>query len=214
MIVVTPRSVPLAVDIANALATLDLGVALIDGSTHNPDAVREQFDAVDETVSSVLHVAGPNMAVGEQALVATNSHDWEASCESVLRSCLFTLQAAYRSFDTRAGSIVVVTPTLGISGAAGAVAFATAIEGVRSMCKSAARQWGKDDVTVNLIAVPMALFSPALGGLTSHQSPPARGRLPEIATDVTSAIQLFLSPKSRGITGSTVVVDGGSVMAP
>jgi 3-oxoacyl-[acyl-carrier protein] reductase len=214
MIAITPRSVPFAIQIADALAALDIQVEVLEGSAEDLTETQDQFESVGEAISSVLHVCGPTAGVGEQGLATTDEQHWIASCEAVMRSCLFTLQAAFRSFNGNTGSIVVITPTLGISGAAGVVPFATAVEGVRALCKSAARQWGKSDVTVNLIGVPLAMFSAELGALTSHQSPAALGRLPETTTDVASAIQLFLSPTARGITGSTIVVDGGSVMAP
>jgi 3-oxoacyl-[acyl-carrier protein] reductase len=214
MIAVTPRSLSLARDIADGLSAVDLRVELLEGSDQSLSEVESQFEAVDDPICSIVHVCGPTEAEHERAIISTDAHAWEASCESVMRRCLFTLQAAFHSFLGKPGSIVVITPTLGISGAGGVVALATAVEGVRAMCKSAARQWGEQAVTVNLIAVPLAIFSPSLGLLTSHQSPPALGRLPETTSDVTSAIQLFLSPQARGITGATVVVDGGSVMAP
>jgi 3-oxoacyl-[acyl-carrier protein] reductase len=214
MIAVTPRTSVVAREIAHAFSALDLKVKLLEGSNQDLSDVQNEFDTIGEGISSVVHICGPSAGATERAILSTDGPEWDTSCESVMRGCLLTLQSAYRSFRGRTGSIVVVTPTLGISGAGGIVPFATAVEGVRAMCKSAARQWGKHAVTVNVVAIPLAMFSPNLGVLTSHQSPPALDHLPEMMWDVVPAIQLFLGPGARGITGATIVVDGGSVMAP
>ena len=107
--------------------------------------------------------------------------------------------------------MVVVTATTGISGAATVVPFVTAVEGVRAMAKSAARQWGAVGITINTVLVPLELLVPGTAQLTSFLSPPALGALPSVA-DVAAAITAFVD--AHGTTGATVIVDGGSVMAP
>ncbi len=77
------------------------------------------------------------------------------------------------------------------------------------MAKSAARQWGGLGITVNTVLVPLELLAPGTASLTSFLPPPALGGLPDIA-DVASAVTAF----PGGTTGATLVVDGGSVMAP
>ena len=63
---------------------------------------------------------------------------------------------------------MLVTPTVGFAGAAGLVPYTTAVEGIRAMAKSAARQWASDDIIVNAITAPLDLFAPALAPLASH----------------------------------------------
>ena len=77
------------------------------------------------------------------------------------------------------------------------------------MAKSAARQWGALGITVNTVLAPLELLAPELANLTSFLPPPALGGPPEVA-DVASAVTAF----PGGTTGATLVVDGGSVMAP
>ena len=88
------------------------------------------------------------------------------------------------------------------------------VEGVRALAKSAARQWGPAGITVNAVLVPPALVAPELVAVTTFNAPPVVGRLPDPRDDVAAAIALFAAPTAGGITGSTIVVDGGSVMAP
>jgi 3-oxoacyl-[acyl-carrier protein] reductase len=81
------------------------------------------------------------------------------------------------------------------------------------MAKSAARQWGGDGIAVNTVLVPIELLVPATAGATSYLPPPALGAAATVA-DVAAAVAVFAEPGRHGVTGSTVVVDGGSVMAP
>jgi 3-oxoacyl-[acyl-carrier protein] reductase len=93
------------------------------------------------------------------------------------------------------------------------VPFVAAAEGVRAMAKSAARQWGERSITVNAVLVPLALLAPGAAGVTSFLTPPALGA-PATLHDVAAAVRWFTGADSTGITGATVVADGGAVMAP
>jgi len=111
------------------------------------------------------------------------------------------------------GRVVVVTATAGVSGAPGSVPFVAAVEGVRSLAKSAARQWGGTGISVNCVSVPLELLAPTHAGHTSFLPPPARVRDNPVA-DVAGAVEFLCSPGARGISGATLLVDGGAVMAP
>jgi 3-oxoacyl-[acyl-carrier protein] reductase len=159
--------------------------------------------------TTVVHVSGEQDPLVPTSLDATSAADWDARCEGILRAALLALQAAHDLLAATGGRIVLVTATTGISGAPSIVPFVTAIEGVRAMAKSGARQWGGIGITVNAVLVPLDLLAPTAAGLTSFLPPPALGAPPAI-TDVAAAVTAF----GRGTTGATVVVDGGSVMAP
>jgi 3-oxoacyl-[acyl-carrier protein] reductase len=163
----------------------------------------------------LVHVVLDDAALVPQPLHETAPDAWDSRGEALLRDALFTFQAAHRRCTTAGtGRIVVVAPTSGFTGAAGFVPHSTAVEGVRAMAKSAARQWGPQGITVNTVLVPPALVAPSLATATSFEAPPAVGHLPDLHGDVAATIAHFAASTSRGINGSTVIVDGGSVMAP
>jgi 3-oxoacyl-[acyl-carrier protein] reductase len=163
----------------------------------------------------VVHICVDDAALVPQALVDTGPDAWDARGEALLRDAIFTFQAAHAWFaPTGAGRVVLVAPTSGFTGAGGFVPASTAVEGVRALAKSAARQWGPQAITVNTVLVPPALVAPELESATTFEAPPAVGRLPDLRDDVATTIAHFASPTSGGITGATVIVDGGSVMAP
>jgi 3-oxoacyl-[acyl-carrier protein] reductase len=86
---------------------------------------------------------------------------------------------------------------------------------MRAMAKSAARQWGERGITVNCVAPPVELMAPARGapdGLALTEPP--LGREPDARADVAPVVALLAAAPAHFVTGATIPVDGGLVMAP
>lgn len=127
---------------------------------------------------------------------------------------LTALQHARLSVRHAQGRIVLVLPTIGMAGAAGLVAYTTAIEGIRAMAKSASRQWASQGVVVNAVAAPLQLFAPQLAAAANHLSAPALPDHPSIVRSVLEAVKFLLQPHLGHLVGDTIIVDGGSMMLP
>src|ERR1700737_1014251 len=69
-----------------------------------------------------------------------------------MRGLLQGLQQVHAPVRDRAGTVVLVAPTVSQEGAAGLVPYATAVEGQRLMAKAAARQWASDGISVLIVA--------------------------------------------------------------
>jgi 3-oxoacyl-[acyl-carrier protein] reductase len=165
-------------------------------------------------VAAVVHVCADDAALVGQPIASTDAVAWHAGCERVLWRALTSLQAAHATLSPRGGGhVVMVTATAGVSGAPQAVPLLAAIEGTRSMAKSAARQWGGVGISVNCVAVPLDLLAPTHAGLTSFLPPAAIPRGDPLE-DVAGAIEFLSGPGASGISGATLLVDGGAVMAP
>jgi 3-oxoacyl-[acyl-carrier protein] reductase len=164
-------------------------------------------------VRTVVHVCADDAALAGAPLTATDFNAWDAGCERVLWRTLCTLQAAHAALAGGGGRVVVVTATAGVSGAPTAVPLVAAVEGARAMAKSAARQWGGGGISVNCVAVPLELLAPNLAGLTSFL-PPAALAPDDPIDDVSAALEFLGGPGARGISGATLLVDRGAVMAP
>ena len=134
-------------------------------------------------------------AIEPRSLVSLDDAAIEATWERVMRESIDALQAAHRGGATR---IVLVLPTIGLSGAEGMALEAAVSEGLRALAKSAAKQWGVGGVTVNCVLVPV----PAAGQLSL--APPA---LDEVEVD--AVISLLVDERAGSITASTIVADGG-----
>ena len=105
----------------------------------------------------------------------------------------------------------------GQEGAAGLVPYATAVEGQRLMAKSAARQWAVDGISGLIVA-------PRLEALVDDRSrldgTDALRTTPVLAPDsygpdaVAGIVSMVVAPNARALSGATLPVDGGALMAP
>jgi 3-oxoacyl-[acyl-carrier protein] reductase len=213
-VLVTHTATRLGHDLAAAL--VDLGASVTEVADSCADrATADKAFARAATLDAVVHVCVDEAGLTAQPLVDTTPGEWDARSETLLRDAIVTFQAAHARFaSSGSGRIVLIAPSAGFTGAGGFVPATTAVEGVRALAKSAARQWGPQGITVNAVLVPPELVAPELASATTFNAPPVTGRLPDPRDDIAAAIALFVAPSANGITGSTVIVDGGSVMAP
>jgi 3-oxoacyl-[acyl-carrier protein] reductase len=135
----------------------------------------------------------------------------DGSAVDTMWQTLAALQTAHASM-TDGGRIVIVLPSIGIAGAAGLVDYTTALEGIRAMAKSAARQWATDGVGVNMLAVPVRLFRSEVDD--SHLTAAAVPADETLIHSIVETAGFLLRADVGHLTGETVIVDGGSVMAP
>lgn len=124
-------------------------------------------------------------------LVETDERTWEQRCEAIVLEALLETQKAFASFEGKGGCIIFVMPSVSLAGAAGLVPLTAALEGVRALARSAARQWADRGITVNCV----------VGDI-------------ERRDDIAGVVEFLAGENGRVITGQTLVVDGGSVMLP
>jgi len=158
----------------------------------------------------VLHALAAEPPEHHAPLASLDAAAWDAACEAPLRAALFSCVGAREVFGDQPGHLAFVLPILPLAGQAGQAAFGAALEGIRGMAKSAARRWGATGITVNCIAFLSAgEDSSRLGRWT-----PALARTVDARTDVAGVVELLTTAAGSVITGATIVVDGGLVMAP
>jgi NAD(P)-dependent dehydrogenase (short-subunit alcohol dehydrogenase family) len=205
--------------IAGGLSSRGQHVSIVAGSTVGPDAVEAACARAAATgpLAAVVHAHVPSAALERRPLVDVPDGEWDAMADEPVRALLRTLQAARRHLSA-GGRIVVVVPTVALTGDAGLVALATAGEAQRVLAKSAARSWGGAGITVNAVAASPAALQPAAppravaggGNLDGAALPPAE----DGDDDVVAAVALLLEPAAARLTGATLAADGGVVMAP
>ena len=143
------------------------------------------------TPVAVVHVGCDGDALIPVSLVDTDEGSWEERCEAVVLDALHRVQEAFSSFEGRGGRIVFVMPSVSLVGAVGLVPLTTALEGVRALAKSAARQWAEHGITVNCV----------VGDIERRE-------------EIAGVVDFLAGDAGGAITGQTIVVDGGSVMLP
>jgi 3-oxoacyl-[acyl-carrier protein] reductase len=187
-------------------------LVVVDGSAEIAQLLSTGgFDVTTEFVPSLdglVHVPDLSAAAAGR-LVDLDDNDWDRRGEAVLRDALHACQHAYTAMRARGGRIVLVTPSIALVGAELRAPFAMACEGVRTLAKAAARQWGSDGITVNCVAPSLDAFGiqhDALGSVA-----PALGRTASLV-DVVAVVAALLGDAGAVVTGITVPVDGGVVM--
>lgn len=156
-------------------------------------------------------------------LVDITESDMDLLFNTGPKGALWLMQAAHPHF-ARAdwGRIVTMGTSMGLTGAPGYGPYAASNEAIRSLTRTAAREWGRDGITVNCVL-------PASAG---HRAPPAGsdpareaafaamyddnpvGRDGDAEDDIAPVVAFLLSDASRYVTGQTVSVDGGGILRP
>lgn len=144
---------------------------------------------------------------------ALSGDDWHRLVDESMWRTLTGLQQARARFSA-GGRIVVVVPTIGMAGAPGLVAYTTAVEGIRAMVKSAARQWASQGIGANLVAVPLSMFSEDGAAEAGHLTIAAVTDDSTLMHTVAESVKFLLRPDLDHLAGETIVADGGSVMLP
>lgn len=181
------------------------------------DAIAKAADQIGE-LRAIVDIATPGVAATPMQLCEVDEGGWDERVTRPLAYALHRLQGAYRALRTDGGRIVVVLPTLSMSGAAGMVPWTTVSEGQRALAKVAARAWGVENITVNCVGIPADL----LAGEGAPAAPLDRPGLPEVSlghrpeprSDVARAIAGLLGDGLPFVTGATLAVDGGVWMTP
>jgi NAD(P)-dependent dehydrogenase (short-subunit alcohol dehydrogenase family) len=142
--------------------------------------------------------------------------------EGIIRSGLFGtiyfMQAAYPALAKRGGSIINIGSGQGVVGGFGTASYAAAKEGLRGLSRVTAREWGKDQIRVNVIC-PGALseswtpwFKDKPDELAALASQSALGRFADGYKDMGS-LAIYLASPECFLTGQTLFLDGGHLLS-
>jgi NAD(P)-dependent dehydrogenase (short-subunit alcohol dehydrogenase family) len=172
---------------------------------------RDQFGQVDGLVNLAYFHEGPVPIADLSAETLTH----ELHVDVV--GCLVAMQAVYPHLRGRGGSIVNFSSAAGVEGMAERGAYSAAKAAVRLLSRTAALEWGRDDVRVNTVC-PFSMSeglraAVAAGTVDQAQldtiSPLGRPGDPE--RDIGAGVAFLLSDDARYVTGQTLALDGGGL---
>jgi len=165
-------------------------------------------------LDAVVDARVPTGATTPLPLSDMNAAQWAQHAEEPMRNTLHALQGAHRVLMSGGGAVVLVIPTLSMTGAAGLVPWTTAAEGSRTLAKVAARTWGDSGVRVNCLALPADVLAGSPTPLDRPGLPAPSLVPPELRRDAGPVLAALTSDAFRTVTGLTVAVDGGVWMTP
>jgi 3-oxoacyl-[acyl-carrier protein] reductase len=192
---------------------------IVEADVRDRAAMQRAFDAAEAafgTVTILLNNAG--IAHSGRA-VDMAEEEWRRVLATNLDAVFYWAQEAARRMllANKRGAIVNIASVLGLGVAKGVVAYATAKAGVIQLTKALALELAFKGIRVNAIApgwfvteINDEFLSGERGEAMKRDIP--MGRFGE-EHDLDGPLLLLVSEAGRYMTGTTIVVDGGQVVA-
>lgn len=183
------------------------------------DAARVVADALSawgriDVLVNNAHTFTDSMAMEDPAL----EDHMRVNMETALIGSLQMMQSVFPAMrDGGGGSIINLGSAFGIRCEAGYAAYAASKEAIRTLSKTAAREWGRHRIRVNTL-LPAALspkardYLQATGTYDAEVAKTALGYIGEAEADVAPVALFLASDDGHYITGQTISADGGSLM--
>lgn len=170
------------------------------------------------TLSAFGHVDGlvNNAGILTRATVEElEPADWDRVIRVNLRSVFLCSQAAAHAMIPRGGgAIVSITSVRAFAGSAVAPHYAAAKAGVVGFTRSFAGEIAAHGIRVNAVAPGLTDTDQPRSVLTDAELQVAAGGIPlgrmALPSDVAAAVLFLCSPAASHITGTTLLVSGGS----
>lgn len=183
------------------------------------DCERAVAETVRELGGLEVLVNGAAWARTGVPLVATRDDDYQRTFDVCMSSVFWTMRAAHPHLKRSGrGSVINFASNAGTEGMAGNAAYAAAKEAIRGFSRSAAKEWARDGIRVNVIR-PIAASPSLLAWGESDPRAKARqeaaiplGRFGDCDADVAPAAVFLASDEARYLTAVTLPVDGGAGM--
>ena len=229
--------------IAKAYARAGAKLVITGRTMSKLESVAEQIKAAGGEVRCLQALAGnredakktveaANSSWGRVDILVNNAHTFtdymtlenpaledniRIDMESAFIGSLQLMQCVFPHMrDSGGGSIINFGSSYGIRCEPGFLAYAASKEAIRTLTRTAAKEWGKLKIRVNTV-LPSAMSPKALWYL--EQSKTYDLELSKVAlgyfgtTDDIAPLAVFLaSDESKYITGQTIGADGGSTM--
>ena len=180
--------------------------------------------AIDALVADISSVAGPVSVLVNNAgvtrdtlLLRMKDEDWNAVIDTDLTSVFRLSRAVLRGMmKARKGRIISIGSVVGTMGNAGQANYCAAKAGLVGLSKSLAREIGSRGITVNVVS-PGFIETDMTKGLSENTRTALLAQVPleRLGTpaDIAAAVAFLSSAGAAYITGETLHVNGGMVMA-
>ena len=213
-VVGTATSAEGASRISAALGGESRGAVLDIASEESVQALFAELQKVEGAPTIVVNNAG---ITRDNLLLRMKAEEWEEVLATNLSGAYRVCKASLRGMmKARYGRIINIASVIGVMGNAGQANYAAAKAGIIGFSKSLAREVGSRMITVNVVA-PGFIDTDMTRVLGDEQrqamlAQVPLGRLGEVS-DIAAAVTFLASDGAAYITGETLHVNGGMLMA-
>lgn len=181
-------------------------------------------DAIDEAIKTITADYGaPTVLVNNAGITRDNlllrmkPEEWSDVLDTNLGGVFRLSRACLRGMmKARHGRIVNIASVVGVSGNPGQTNYSAAKAGMLGFTKSLAREVASRNITVNAVA-PGFIDTEMTQALTEAQREQMLDQVPlhrlGSPEDVAGAVLFLVSPQGGYVTGETLHVNGGMLMA-
>jgi len=177
-----------------------------------PNMLRTVVDAVGP-LDGLVHAAGAHTAVPLRTISAEQAHSLFAM--NVTTGLMLTKGFRHKQIRGAAPSIVFMSSAVALVGEPGVSLYSATKGAVAALSRSLALELIREGIRCNAVAAGV-VSTELTEGIRNAVGPEAWARIEAAhplgighADDVANAVLYLLSPASRWVTGSTLVVDGG-----
>lgn len=219
-VIITARTKSQLDESAQELSAFGPVFAVNGDGAHEDDVQKTVQAAIDHFGKIDILVNNAHASRAGIPLAETTVDDMNLSLGSGLWATFFFMKHCYPHLKASRGRVINFGSGAAISGQLGQTAYAAAKEGIRGMSRVAAREWGPDGITVNII-LPFAETPSMLQWKDEHPDAYAQSmasvpmrKLADGESDIGRTIVFLCSDDAKILTGQCIGVDGGSTMRP
>jgi 3-oxoacyl-[acyl-carrier protein] reductase len=191
----------------------------VEANVLDRTAVNRAFDAVEAAFGTVTILINNAGIADSNRAVDMSETEWRRVLGTNLDAVFFCAQEAAKRMlaASKPGAIVNIASILGFGVSKGVVAYATAKAGVVQMTKALGLELAFKGIRVNAIAPGWFVTDLNRDYLTSEAGDKLRRDIPVGRFgqdgDLDGALLLLASDAGRFLAGTTIVVDGGQMVA-
>lgn len=189
----------------------------VQANISDNDSVQALMKKAIDTYGSLDILVNNAGITRDNLLMRMKEDEWDDVINTNLKGVFLCTKAVTRQMmKQRAGRIINISSIVGVAGNPGQANYVAAKAGVIGLTKTTAQELASRNILVNAIA-PGFITTEMTDGLPEElkeamlkQIPLAKLGQPE---DVAKAVAFFASSNANYITGQTLHIDGGMVMA-
>ena len=189
----------------------------VQANVADADSVQSLMKAAVDTFGSLDILVNNAGITRDNLLMRMKESEWDDVLDTNLKGVFLCTKAVTRQMmKQRAGRIINISSIVGVAGNAGQANYVAAKAGVIGLTKTTAQELASRNILVNAIA-PGFITTEMTDALPEElreamlkQIPLARLGQPE---DIAKAVAFFASDAANYITGQTLQIDGGMIMA-